>query len=124
MIWRWWPRPPRLEPSAVRAFIDGFRTSHEVNKLIFLTDEDIRALVPEDLVRAHRGRELTPERPFIAAPRRTPTCISRARETVNPFYFAAPGGLKEAMDALLTPRPDNTTLWTTSAIRPPNGSWC
>ena len=46
-------------------FFDGFRTSHELNSIHVLSDDDLRALVPEELVRAHRGRALSPERPFI-----------------------------------------------------------
>ena len=58
-------------------FFDGFRTSHELNTIELLPDEDLRALVPEALVRAHRARALSPERPFIGARRRTRTSTSR-----------------------------------------------
>ena len=58
-------------------FFDGFRTSHELNTIEMLPDEDLRALVPADLVRAHRGRALSPEHPFIRGTRRTRTSTSR-----------------------------------------------
>jgi pyruvate-ferredoxin/flavodoxin oxidoreductase len=75
-------------------FFDGFRTSHE------LTDDDLRALVPEALVRAHRGRALSPERPFIRGTAQNPDVYFQARETVNPFYDAVPGAVQDAMDGL------------------------
>lgn len=72
-------------------FFDGFRTSHELNTVDLLTDEDLRALVPEELVRAHRGRALSPERPFIRGTAQNPDVYFQARETVNPFYARVPG---------------------------------
>ena len=71
-------------------FFDGFRTSHELNTIELLTDDDLRALVPEDLVRAHRGRALSPERPFIRGTAQNPDVYFQARETVNPFYARVP----------------------------------
>src|SRR5512132_4430232 len=67
-------------------FFDGFRTSHELNTIEMLPDEDLRALVPADLVRAHRGRALSPEHPFIRGTAQNPDVYFQARETVNPFY--------------------------------------
>ena len=81
-------------------FFDGFRTSHELNTIEMLTDDDLRALVPEALVRAHRGRALSPERPFIRGTAQNPDVYFQARETVNPFYAAVPGAVQEAMDGL------------------------
>ena len=80
-------------------FFDGFRTSHELNTIELLSDDDLRALVPEALVRAHRGRALSPERPFIRGTAQNPDVYFQARETVNPFYAAVPGAVQEAMDA-------------------------
>ena len=57
-------------------FFDGFRTSHEVNKLT-CSDEQIRAMIDEDLVIAHRRRGLNPDNPFIRGTRRTRTSTSR-----------------------------------------------
>ena len=72
-------------------FFDGFRTSHELNTIEMLGDEDLRALVPAELVRAHRARGLSPERPFIRGTAQNPDVYFQARETVNPFYARVPG---------------------------------
>lgn len=81
-------------------FFDGFRTSHEINTIDTLTDDDLRALVPEELVRAHRGRALSPERPFIRGTAQNPDVYFQARETVNPFYARVPGVVAELMARL------------------------
>jgi pyruvate-ferredoxin/flavodoxin oxidoreductase len=81
-------------------FFDGFRTSHELNTIEMLDDDDLRALVPEDLVRAHRGRALSPDHPFIRGTAQNPDTYFQARETVNPYYAAVPGAVQAAMDAL------------------------
>jgi pyruvate-ferredoxin/flavodoxin oxidoreductase len=81
-------------------FFDGFRTSHELSTIELLADADLRALVPANLVRAHRGRALTPERPFIRGTAQNPDVYFQARETVNPFYAAVPDAVQAAMDGL------------------------
>ena len=81
-------------------FFDGFRTSHELNTIETLDDDDIRALVPEELVRAHRGRALSPEHPFIRGTAQNPDIYFQARETVNPFYARLPEIVQNAMDRL------------------------
>jgi pyruvate-ferredoxin/flavodoxin oxidoreductase len=81
-------------------FFDGFRTSHELNTMQPLSDGDLRALVPEELVRAHRGRGLSPDHPFIRGTAQNPDVYFQARETVNPFYAAVPGAVRHAMDEL------------------------
>ena len=81
-------------------FFDGFRTSHELNTIELLSDDDLRALVPAELVRAHRGRALTPEHPFIRGTAQNPDVYFQARETVNPFYAAVPDAVQDAMDGL------------------------
>ena len=81
-------------------FFDGFRTSHELNTIELLSDDDLRALLPEELIRAHRGRGLTPERPFIRGTAQNPDVYFQARETVNPFYARIPGVVQDAMDTL------------------------
>ena len=81
-------------------FFDGFRTSHELNTIELLSDDDLRALVPVDLVRAHRGRALSPENPFIRGTAQNPDVYFQARETVNPFYAVVPDAVQEAMDQL------------------------
>ena len=81
-------------------FFDGFRTSHELNTIEMLSDDDLRALVPEELIRAHRARALSPEHPFIRGTAQNPDVYFQARETANPFYAAVPGAVEDAMDAL------------------------
>jgi pyruvate-ferredoxin/flavodoxin oxidoreductase len=81
-------------------FFDGFRTSHELNTLEPLSDDDLRALVPEDLVRGHRSRALSPERPFIRGTAQNPDVYFQARETVNPFYARIPEVVQDAMRRL------------------------
>jgi len=79
-------------------FFDGFRTSHEVNKLTLLTDDEIRAMIRDDLVLAHRARALSPDRPFIRGTAQNPDVYFQSRETVNPFYAKVPGIVQAAMD--------------------------
>jgi pyruvate-ferredoxin/flavodoxin oxidoreductase len=81
-------------------FFDGFRTSHELNTIEPLSDEDLRALLPEELIRAHRGRALSPERPFIRGTAQNPDVYFQARETVNPFYARTPEVVQDAMAQL------------------------
>lgn len=80
-------------------FFDGFRTSHEVNKIMLLSDDEMRAMIPEDLVFAHRARGLNPDHPFIRGTAQNPDVYFQARETVNPFYRNAPDIVQEKMDA-------------------------
>src|SRR5450432_57080 len=81
-------------------FFDGFRTSHELNTIEMLSDDDVRAIVPQELVRAHRERGLTPERPVIRGTAQNPDIYFQARETVNPFYARIPEVVQDAMDQL------------------------
>src|SRR6201995_1502968 len=81
-------------------FFDGFRTSHELNTIETLSDDDLRALVPEELVRAHRARALSPERPFVRGTAQNPDTYFQARETVNPFYARVPDVVENLMDRL------------------------
>ena len=79
-------------------FFDGFRTSHEINKIEQLTDDDLRAMIDDDLVRAHRQRALSPEHPVIRGTAQNPDTYFQARETVNPRYLACPAIVQNAMD--------------------------
>jgi pyruvate-ferredoxin/flavodoxin oxidoreductase len=81
-------------------FFDGFRTSHEVNTVDLLSDDELRSLIPEDLIRAHRDRALSPDRPVMRGTAQNPDVYFQARETVNPFYARVPGAVTDAMDAL------------------------
>jgi len=79
-------------------FFDGFRTSHEVDKVEQLTAEDIRAMIPNDLVRAHRERALSPDRPMIRGTAQNPDVFFQAREAINPYYLACPTVVQNVMD--------------------------
>ena len=68
-------------------FFDGFRTSHEVNKMEQLTDDDMRAMINDELVRAHRARALNPDMPVMRGTAQNPDTYFQGRETVNPFYL-------------------------------------
>ena len=81
-------------------FFDGFRTSHELQTIEMLDDEDVRALISDELVRAHRARGLSPERPFIRGTAQNPDIYFQAREAVNPFYARVPGVVQSTMDRL------------------------
>jgi len=81
-------------------FFDGFRTSHELNDVCVLSDEDLRALVPPELVREHRSRALSPDHPFVRGTAQNPDVYFQARETVNPFYARTPRVVEEMMAAL------------------------
>ncbi len=80
-------------------FFDGFRTSHEVNKLTLIPDETIRMMIDAEQVRAHRGRGLNPDHPFIRGTAQNPDIYFQARETVNPFYAQLPSIVQQKMDA-------------------------
>ncbi len=80
-------------------FFDGFRTSHEVNKLQLLSDDQLRALIPDELVIAHRKRGLNPDHPFIRGTAQNPDVYFQGRETVNTFYNLTPGIVEEVMEA-------------------------
>ncbi|RMG49875.1 MAG: pyruvate:ferredoxin (flavodoxin) oxidoreductase [Acidobacteria bacterium] len=79
-------------------FFDGFRTSHEVDKIEQLTPEDMRAMIDEELVRAHRARALSPDHPFIRGTAQNPDAFFQAREAVNPYYRACPTIVQNVMD--------------------------
>jgi pyruvate-ferredoxin/flavodoxin oxidoreductase len=79
-------------------FFDGFRTSHEINKIRLIPDEVIRALMDPEAIRRHRARGLTPEAPVIRGTAQNPDVYFQARETVNPFYQKLPGILQSQMN--------------------------
>ena len=87
-------------------FFDGFRTSHEISKIETLGDDDLRAMLDDELVFAHRRRALDPDRPMIRGVAQNPDVYFQARETINPFYAALPPLVQQAMDrfAALTGR--------------------
>lgn len=79
-------------------FFDGFRSSHEINKIEQLTVEDLKSLIDDKFVREHRDRALNPERPFIRGTAQNPDVFFQGRETVNKFYAACPDIVQQAMD--------------------------
>lgn len=87
-------------------FFDGFRTSHEENKIEVIPDEIMREMIPDELVRAHRMRALNPERPVIRGTAQNPDVFFQNRETVNKVYNACPNIVQNTMDkfAALTGR--------------------
>jgi pyruvate-ferredoxin/flavodoxin oxidoreductase len=81
-------------------FFDGFRTSHEIDKIELLDDTDLRALIREDDVLAHRFRGLTPDRPVLRGSAQNPDVFFQAREASTPFHAAVPGIVQEVFDEL------------------------
>lgn len=79
-------------------FFDGFRTSHEISKIEMLNAEDMRAMIDEKLIEAHRDRALSPDRPILRGTSQNPDVYFQGRESVNPFYQACPGIVQKAMD--------------------------
>ena len=78
-------------------FFDGFRTSHEVSKIHELSDDDLRTLLPEVPIAAHRARGLTPDRPVLRGTAQNPDTFFQAREAANLFYRACPSIVEEVM---------------------------
>jgi pyruvate-ferredoxin/flavodoxin oxidoreductase len=81
-------------------FFDGFRTSHEINKIALLEEDDIRALVRDDDVLAFRARGMTPDAPVVRGTAQNPDVFFQAREASNPYHLAVPGIVQEVMDEL------------------------
>ncbi len=78
-------------------FFDGFRTSHEINKISLLSDEDIQAMIDDELVQAHRQRALNPEHPVMRGTAQNPDVYFQARESCNPFYDKTPAIVEACM---------------------------
>jgi pyruvate-ferredoxin/flavodoxin oxidoreductase len=81
-------------------FFDGFRTSHELNRVAMLEQDDLRALVDDAGVLAHRERGLTPQRPVLRGSAQNPDVFFQSSEAVNPFYNAVPAAVQDAMERL------------------------
>lgn len=79
-------------------FFDGFRTSHEVMKIEPLSKEDIRSMIDDSHVRAHRDRSLSPDRPVLRGTAQNPDVFFQARESCNPWYLACPTIVQNIMD--------------------------
>ena len=81
-------------------FFDGFRTSHEIQKVEELTYDDMRAMIDDSLIAAHRARALSPDHPEISGTAQNPDVYFQGRETVNTYYQATPDIVQETMDKL------------------------
>lgn len=79
-------------------FFDGFRTSHEIQKVEVLTHDDMRAMIDERFVQAHRRRALSPDRPVMRGTAQNPDVYFQGRETVNVYYQQTPAVVQQAMD--------------------------
>ena len=79
-------------------FFEGFRVSHEVNKIEQLVDEDLKAMIDDELVQAHRARGMSPDNPVLRGTAQNPDVYFQARETVNPYYAACPEIVQQNMD--------------------------
>ena len=79
-------------------FFDGFRSSHEVSKIEQLTEDDLRGVIDEEMIAAHKERALTPDRPSLKGSAQNPDVFFQARETVNPFYAQTPEVVQRVMD--------------------------
>ncbi|MFQ5942483.1 MAG: pyruvate:ferredoxin (flavodoxin) oxidoreductase [Anaerolineales bacterium] len=79
-------------------FFDGFRTSHEINKIELLNDDDLKALIDAQTILEHRQRALNPDHPVIRGTAQNPDVFFQARESVNPYYAACPGIVQDVMD--------------------------
>ena len=81
-------------------FFDGFRTSHELNTIDRLSEADLRALLDDELVAAHRARALSPDRPVLRGSAQNPDVFFQSREAANPFYAAIPEIVQREMTNL------------------------
>ncbi len=79
-------------------FFDGFRTSHEVNKIETLSDDDMRAMIDLELIFDHRSRGLSPDHPEIRGTAQNPDVFFQSRERANPFYTACPNIVADAFE--------------------------
>jgi len=79
-------------------FFEGFRVSHEINKIEIIPDETIKEMIDDQLVHQHRTRGMSPEKPVIRGTAQNPDVFFQARETVNPYYTAAPDIVQKTMD--------------------------
>ncbi len=83
-------------------FFDGFRTSHEVQKIDAVSHDTIRAMIDDEYVAAHRARALSPEKPSLRGTAQNPDVYFQGRETVTPYYTVAAGIVQKTMDRFAT----------------------
>jgi pyruvate-ferredoxin/flavodoxin oxidoreductase len=82
----------------VTHFFDGFRTSHEIQKVELLSEDNLRAMLADEWILAHRGRLLSPDRPVLRGTAQNPDVYFQAREAVNSYYKACHDIMQKAMD--------------------------
>ena len=102
-------------------FFDGFRISHEVNKIEQLTEDDVRAMIDMELVAGPSPRALNPERPVLRGTAQNPDVFFQAREACNPFYTAARASCRRRWTSSPGSPAGSITCSTTSARRTPSG---
>jgi len=83
-------------------FFDGFRTSHEIAKIEALSDDDLRHMIPDELVQQHRERALSPDHPVIRGTAQNPDVFFQAREAANGFHAACADHVQATMDDFAT----------------------
>jgi pyruvate-ferredoxin/flavodoxin oxidoreductase len=103
-------------------FFDGFRTSHEVAKIVAVEPDTVRAMIDDTLVAAHRARALSPEHPVMRGTAQNPDVFFQSRERINPCYDAFPAIVQAAMDRFARSPAATTVSSTTWARRMPSGS--
>ncbi|MEE8425383.1 MAG: pyruvate:ferredoxin (flavodoxin) oxidoreductase, partial [Elusimicrobiota bacterium] len=79
-------------------FFDGFRTSHEIQKIKVLSEDDIRAVIDDESLRKFRDRALEPERATMRGTAQNPDVFFQSREAINPFYLACPTTVQKVME--------------------------
>ncbi len=79
-------------------FFDGFRSTHEIQKIELLTMDDMRAMIDDEKVLAHRARSMSPDRPTLRGTAQNPDVYFQGRETVNPYYLECPEAVQKVMD--------------------------
>jgi pyruvate-ferredoxin/flavodoxin oxidoreductase len=79
-------------------FFDGFRTSHEVQKIELISEEVLRAMIDDKLIAEHRARAMTPDSPVLRGTAQNPDAYFQGREAANPFYAACPDIVQKVMD--------------------------
>lgn len=104
-------------------FFDGFRTSSEVMKIEQLDAADMRFMLDDELVRAHRARALSPDKPFMRGAAQNPDVYFQARETVNPFYARMPQIIQDTMNQFAARVGRQYHLFDYVARRMRNASW-
>ena len=114
--------PPFDRASRCFTFLMDFRTSHEISRIDSLDDDDLRFMIDDELVAAHRHRALTPDQPTVRGTAQNPDTFFQAREACNPFYDACPQVVQESMDRFSHAPAGRTALFEYVGHPKPNAS--